>query len=214
MRNESDDPARPGEPGAGGFPILAAQGALSETIALEESRDLNRLEAIVADGLQSFLAVGDALAQIRDRKLYRIEHATFDEYLETKWKISRSRACRLIQAAETVKTLPTGNKPTTERQARPLTKLPRTERAEAWTEAVVTSPTGAPTAKEVEAVVEKMKQKTQSVERADHESPLDARPLPPEHKTPLQWASHFYTLLDKQDRQQFRNFQRGIDGAT
>lgn len=84
----------------------------------DESHDLVRLEPIITKGLQTFLEIGDALAEIRERKLYRIEHATFDAYLKSKWAISRSRALRLIHAAETM--LPAGNKPTTERNARPL----------------------------------------------------------------------------------------------
>lgn len=127
----------------------------TELISMEESRDLVRLEGIVEAGLQTFVEVGEALAEIRDRKLYRVEHATFDDYLKTKWKISRSWACRQIQAAETVRMLPTGNKPTAERHIRPLGKLPPEQRAEAWQEAVESSPTGTPTARDVGTVVDK-----------------------------------------------------------
>ncbi len=52
-------------------------------------------------------------------------------------------------------------KPSTEKQARPLTKLPKAEQSQAWADAVARSKTGKPTAKEVEAVVsERQESKT------------------------------------------------------
>lgn len=167
-----------------------------EVITMEESRDLTRLETVIATGLQTFVEVGEALAEIRDRRLYRIEHVTFDEYLETEWKISRSRACRLIQAAETVKALPTGNKPATERQARGLTKLPAELRAEVWSAAVEASLTSAPTATAVAAVVAKRTG-----------TPAGAG------KTPLQWLTHWWMLASDEERRSFDNFRAGMGGV-
>ena len=167
-----------------------------EVITIEESRDLTRLETTIAKGLQTFVEVGEALAEIRDRKLYRIEHGSFDDYLETKWKISRSRASRLIQAAEVVKLLPTGNRPATERQARPLATLPPGQRAAAWSAAVKASPSGTPTAKAVEAAVEK---RTGKPTEAD--------------KTPLQWLTHYWMQATDEERRLFDNFRAGIGGA-
>lgn len=113
-----------------------------DVITIEEAGDFARLETTIAKGLQTFVEVGEALAEIRDRRLYRKEHATFDAYLAARWEISRSWACRQIRAAETVKLLPTGNKPTTERQVRELSTLPPAQRAEAWQEAVEASAIG------------------------------------------------------------------------
>lgn len=173
---------------------LHTDAALSD----DDARDLDRLETKIAKGLQTFVEVGEALAEIRDRKLYRNEHATFDAYLETKWKISRSWACRQINAAETVKLLPTGNKPTTERQARELNKLPPSKRAEAWQEAVETSPTGTPTAKAVAAVVA---QRTGTPAKAEDE------------KTPLQWVTYWWPFTSEADRKMFDNFRAGMGAA-
>lgn len=170
---------------------------MSEAITLQESSDLVRLEKTIAQGLQTFVEVGEALAEIRDRRLYRIEHKSFDAYLETKWKISRSRASRLIQAADVVKLLRTGNKPTTERQARPLTKLPAEKRAEAWQRAVEASPTGTPTARAVAAVVA---QRTGTPADAD--------------KTPLRWLVHWWQLASDEDHRLFDNFRAGMRNTT
>ena len=170
-----------------------------EVITIEETRALTRLETIVASGLKTFVEVGEALAEIRNLKLYRNEYETFDAYLETKWKVSRSWACRQIQAAETVKLLPTGNKPTTERQARPLTNLPAGDRAAAWGDAVKASLTGTPTAKAVEAAVNKRTGKPPEPSEAD--------------KTPLQWLTHYWWLASDEDRNLFDNFRAGMRSA-
>jgi|LakMenEpi03Aug12_release.lakeMendotaPanAssembly.Ray.scaffolds.fasta_scaffold309494_2 hypothetical protein len=139
--------------------------AALEPIIMDESHDLIALEKVIERGLDTFVQVGEALAEIRDRKLYRTEHPTFDAYLDKKWSLSRSRACRLIQAAETVKVLPTGNRPQTERQARPLATLPPAQRVEVWQKAVAASPNGQPTAAEVQAAVEKVKPKATKAKR-------------------------------------------------
>lgn len=127
-----------------------------EVITLDESSDFIRLEKVIKHGLDTFVEVGNALAEIRDRRLYRCEYKTFDAYCREKWNIGRTYAHRIMAAAETVEMLPMGNKPTSERQARPLTKIPAEKRVEAWQRAVERADGGQPTAADVEAVVEEV----------------------------------------------------------
>jgi hypothetical protein len=148
-----EDPSRP-KPERNSASVNASD---LEDITLEESRDLVRLEKVIDGGLQTFLEVGAALAEIRDRRLYRIEHKTFEAYCRDKWSIGRTYAHRIMAAAETVEMLPMGNKPTSERQARPLTKIPAENRVEAWQRAVERADGGQPTTADVEAVVEEVK---------------------------------------------------------
>jgi len=122
-------------------------------ITMQESCRLVELEAVVKAGLQTFVEVGEALLEIRDSRLYRIEHDTFEAYCGKKWKMSRIQAHRLIGASEVSKMLPIGNKPTTESQARPLSKLPADKQPEAWAKAVDAADGKQPTAKQVEAAV-------------------------------------------------------------
>jgi len=132
-----------------------------DAISMDESRDFVRLEKIVERGLNTFLEVGNALTEIHDRRLYRCEYKTFEAYCRDKWKMDRTYAHRIMAAAETVEMLPMGNKPTSERQARPLAKLPAEKRPEAWQRAVDRADGGQPTAADVEAVVEEVKQPSQ-----------------------------------------------------
>jgi hypothetical protein len=64
-----------------------------------ERLDLAALEIVVREGLATFIEVGQALAEIRDRRLYRQTHGTFEEYCHEKWLLSRTRAYQLMDAA-------------------------------------------------------------------------------------------------------------------
>ena len=68
--------------------------------------------------------------EIRDRRLYRETHATWEAYLEERWQWSRSYAHRNIEAAKYAETLPMGNKPANEREARRMMDAQRREEAE------------------------------------------------------------------------------------
>lgn len=98
-----------------------------------EQRRLAKLEDVIRRGQQTFIEVGNALAEIRDSKLYRKQYSTFEAYCRDQWGWSRIQAHRFIKASGAAKMLPIGNKPTSEGQVRPLTKLATPEdQYEAW----------------------------------------------------------------------------------
>jgi VRR-NUC domain len=91
---------------------------VNELAPLEHKR-LDELEAIIERGVQAFVEVGEALMEIRDSRLYKQTHSSFESYLRERWKMSRPRGYQLIDAAKlstTVDTFPAEN----ERQARAL----------------------------------------------------------------------------------------------
>lgn len=80
---------------------------------------LTEHEATIANGLQTFKEVGYALADIRDRRLYRGDYGTFEDYCRERWALSARHTNRLIEAAEVAKTMgPIG--PINEGQARAI----------------------------------------------------------------------------------------------
>ena len=89
-----------------------------DTINLTESSRLVQLESVIETGRSTFLEVGAALLEIRDRRLYRVEHNTFAAYCRERWWFGKSQAYRLIQAAVEYEMSPMGDKPKTEREAR------------------------------------------------------------------------------------------------
>lgn len=130
-----------------------------EQLTLIEQDRLEHQEQIIERGLKTFYEVGGALSIIRDDRLYRKTHKTFEDYCQDRWGISRVHAHRLIGASDVIDNLlPIGNKPTTESQARPLSRLPAEQQAAAWQQANDTAPNGKVTAKHVEQTVKEFKQ--------------------------------------------------------
>lgn len=118
------------------------------------TRSLKQHEEIIADGMKSFLYVGQSLMAIRDGKLYSDNHDTFEAYCKSRWGFSRPRAYQMIEAAEVVSDLSTNGRqngkkkaeelplPENERQARALKESADTpeERREVWAKAVEIAP--------------------------------------------------------------------------
>lgn len=110
-------------------------------------------EQRIERGLKTFIDVGQALAEIRDSRLYKGTHDTFEDYCRERWGFSDRRAAQFIEAASVIpKILGTGlPAPAVESQARALAKVPEPERAEVWREAVDRTD-GKPTAKVVSEI--------------------------------------------------------------
>jgi phage N-6-adenine-methyltransferase len=98
-------------------------------LTLELSKDeeitLTGCEQIIERGLKTFVEVGEALITIRDGRLYRASHGTFEAYCSQRWGMTRRYANLLIDSSETIAVLGTmvPNLPDSERQVRPLTPL-------------------------------------------------------------------------------------------
>jgi len=90
----------------------------------DEQRDLIMFEEIIGRGIQSFVEVGRALQTVRDGRLYRAEHDTFEDYCRQRWQIGRAHAHRYIDASAVARILsPVGDIPAKESQIRPLTRV-------------------------------------------------------------------------------------------
>lgn len=92
-------------------------------------------EGIIGRGLSTFFEVGSALLTIREKRLYRGAHQTFEMYCRERWGIGRSYAWRLIGAAERLNLLPAGEgliRPLNEFQIRPFLKLAPEAFPQAW----------------------------------------------------------------------------------
>jgi len=105
----------------------------------ERSR-LAELEAGVEQDMRitaaAFVRIGVRLTEIRDSRLYRATHPTFDAYLDERWGMSRQRGYQLIDAASVSTTVDALGLPTpgNEAQARELVPLLRGEGEDAMGE--------------------------------------------------------------------------------
>jgi hypothetical protein len=63
------------------------------------------LEAIVDGELEKFLRVGQALAEIRNRRLYRVDFPSFESYVLNRFHLHRSAVDGLIRSSQTAERL-------------------------------------------------------------------------------------------------------------
>lgn len=111
-------------------------------LTTDEQRRLKECEKVIQRGLATFYEVGNALAEIRESRLYRLHYATFEDYCVDRWGMSRPRAYQLIGAASVLNNLSTiVDKPSTESQARELVSFEPEVQKAVWQIAVKTAPT-------------------------------------------------------------------------
>jgi len=102
-----------------------------DVLSVVERRSLEKLEKVIESGVESFLATGSALKEIRDQRLSRERFKTFEAYVKARWSFDRSRAYQLIDASDLKADLstivdknPKADEVKTEGQLRELASVP------------------------------------------------------------------------------------------
>ena len=127
-------------------------------VSATDHDDFARFDGIVRRGMATFIEVGLALAQIRDRELWRAGgHSSWAEYCRMIGGLSKTHANRIIASARVsshiAEVAPIGVTPGNEAQARQLTRLKQPDQQIlAWTRAVERA-NGQPTAGMLSEVV-------------------------------------------------------------
>lgn len=133
-----------------------------EELTEEESRLRLHLERKVE---RAFYEAGKALMELRERRLFRSSHKTFEEYCKDRFGYSRRQPYYLIDAAAVVDNISEKCEPmvhilpTNERQVRPLTQLEPDLQREVWQQAVIEAGDKVPSGRIVKEVVERLKEK-------------------------------------------------------
>ena len=100
---------------------VAERQPVVDTLNQMEAARLRDLEQTIKAGISTFAAVGEALTEIRDNRLYRASNKTFGDYTERAWGFSRQRAQQLIGGADVAQKLgAVGLEVSNEREAREL----------------------------------------------------------------------------------------------
>jgi hypothetical protein len=125
-----------------------------------EAERLAELESAIERGKKTFIEVGNALAEIRDRRLYRRDWPTFEAYCIFHWGWSRQRSYQLIEAAAVVKLLPDALSTIVdaESQARELAKVAAEDRENVMREVIRR---GSVTASAIQKVARELKGKVE-----------------------------------------------------
>lgn len=131
-------------------------------LTVEEESDRLHLERKVE---RAFYQAGMALMELRDRRLYRSTHATFEDYCRDRFDYVRRRSYQLIDAAKIYNNL--SEKcvqfvhilPTREGQVRPMSQLNAEQQVLAWETAVEEAGEKVPSGRIVKEVVQRIKDK-------------------------------------------------------
>jgi len=130
---------------------------------LNEKKRWSTCEDTVDLFMHNLVNAGLALKEIHEKRYYRLKYQTFQEYCNSRFKLSRSYCIRLIEHGETVSLIAATKNavlPSSVSQTKPLAKLLSKggeEIGDCWSEVVLTAPklNGAPnvTEKHVKATV-------------------------------------------------------------
>ncbi|MCC5623643.1 hypothetical protein [Nostoc sp. CHAB 5715] len=128
---------------------------------------------------RAFFEAGKALAELRDRRLYRSTHKTFEEYCRDRFSYTYRHVNYLIAGCLIVDNIKMGTNssqnesqdemgtnssqilPTSEVQVRPLAKLEPQQQPEAWQHAVEQAGGKVPSGRIVKDVVQRIMERTQ-----------------------------------------------------
>lgn len=133
-----------------------------DPLTTDEESDRLHLERKVE---RAFYEAGMALMQLRDRRLYRSTHSTFEEYCRDRFGYTRRRPYQMIEAALIYDNLIDKCAkilhilPTKEGQMQPLSRLEPQEQPEAWITAVEEAGGKVPPGRIVKEVVQRIKDK-------------------------------------------------------
>jgi hypothetical protein len=157
----NEDISQQVDPGSATITVSAVE---VEELSEEEQRDRLHLERRVE---RAVFEAGKALTELRDRRLYRSTHKTFEDYCRERFGYSRRQPYLLMDAAVVFDNLlekcdPLDQVlPTNERQVRPMTKLEPQEQQEVWLRAVEVAGGKVPTGRIVKDVVQTIMERTQ-----------------------------------------------------
>ncbi len=168
------------------FPPQSVRVEVVDDLTPEEERQRLFWERKVE---RAFYEAGTALKELRDRRLYRSTHKTFEEYCRDRFGYSRRKMDYLISGSEVFENLQTrtigsqsdrdetrtigsqsdrdetrtiGSQilPISERQVRPLTQLEPDQQREVWQQAVEAAGGKVPSGRIVKDIVQRIRERT------------------------------------------------------
>ena len=170
--------------------IYGKDNEVRNNLSQEEQQLLVRLEQ---DIRQAFYVAGAALLEIRDRRLYRQDFFSFEEYCQSRFTLTRRSVDYLIVASSVVNNLlrtkennqvrTNGSQvlsfvlPTSERQVRPLAKLEPEKQVEVWHKAVEIAGGKVPSGKIVKNLVDQIKSTQSSSDNVEAMGEVVDRPV-------------------------------------
>ncbi|NJO63014.1 MAG: hypothetical protein HC836_33790 [Richelia sp. RM2_1_2] len=157
------------------LPSVDVEIVEAEELTVDEERDRLNLERKVE---RAFYEAGKALQELRNRRLYRSTHGTFEEYCRDRFGFTHRHVNYLIAGSQVVDNLQMGTigsqtevkdfvgtnsgqvLPTSECQVRPLVSLEPSQQREVWQQAVETAGGKVPSGRIVKDIVQQIMERT------------------------------------------------------
>jgi len=187
-------------------------------LSIAQQDRLDECELAITQHQEGFLIVAEALTEIKEAKLWKATHASFEEYCEKRWKWTSHRVRQLIRGAEIQHELENdASKNGTmvpllnERSTRELARVPRTRRLQVVASA---STDGKPPSSG--AIREAAKQdQAKPAPQKDVEIELDKTGYPiPEARIPLWNRSEEVQVMLRQISEIRASIKRFMDAAS
>ena len=90
----------------------------------EEVKIIAECDSVISKHKQAFIDVAKAIMRMKEGRLYRFTHKTFDLYLQAKHGFTRQYSCMLLKSSEAAEKVSTVVNIPTEYAARQLSKVP------------------------------------------------------------------------------------------
>lgn len=154
---------------------------LTAVLTQTEVTELDEAESVIHEFKEAFVKTGKALRDIQTKRLYRLTHPSFKDYLKERWSLARGRAYELMDASDAALLVSeiSDSPPLKESHAAELKHLDESELKVVWN--VVQSMTSKkPTAADIKSVVEVFKEisLTGAIDNGHGESiPIQDAPL-------------------------------------
>jgi hypothetical protein len=114
------------------------------SLTYDERHEFEMCVETIDRGFKVWYEVGKALLKIRDKRLYREEHQTFEACVQERWGLKRQRAYELMGASQVVENLSeiSDTPPRYESHVAPLSILAPDEQRAVWSLVEQTAPGG------------------------------------------------------------------------
>lgn len=191
------------------------------TRQISNSNILSKSERAERDALentiqQAFYIAGQNLKILRDKRLYRETHNSFNSYVKERFDFSRRAADYLIASADVMENLKreqfvlrTNVLPSKESHCRPLTKLSPIKQTEAWERAVEKAAGKMPNSRLIQEAVKEIK----SVDSIEQDQ-VETKPSFKEVNYTAGLGVEYTVRLDEQTYKRLQTYQDKIGSAT
>lgn len=174
-------------------------------LSASEIEERDELENTVS---QAFYVAGQALKVLRDKKLYRETHATFEAYIRDRFGYTKRKVYYLIDAVEVVNNLKSEPLvhflPTNERQCREVAKLPVEIQPQAWLTSVERAGDKVPSARIIKEVVKEIKSEPQ----------MESKPKPDRIIRTPGMETEYLIYSDRETYELLQAYKERIGAAT